>query len=279
MDGNMYRRQWPGIGGDTLSNVATSVSSEGTVAVIHDEGDARALNESSIRAAAAKALDQVFDGARVGLGSGRAVSIFIAMLGERRRRGLRVSGVAASEASAVRARKAGIPLVALEQELDMTVDGADEVAPNLDLVKGRGGALVRERIVAAASKRQIIIVSETKLVRKLGEHAYVPVEVIPLARWLVAREIENLGLLVPVLRMDRARRQPLISENRNITLDCAVFKPLADGGRARELERALLAIAGVVDTGLFLGTADQVLVGRADGDVDILRRTEGPLAR
>ena len=241
------------------------------VATIHDEGDARTLDELSIRAAAAKALDQVFDGARVGLGSGHAVSILITMLGERRRQGLRVSGVAASEASAVRARKAGIPLVALEQELDIAVDGADEVAPNLDLVKGRGGALVRERIVAAASKRQIIIVSETKLVRNLGEHAYVPVEIIPLARWLVAREIENLGL-VPVLRMDRARRQPLISENRNITLDCAPFKPLPDGARARALERALLAIPGVVDTGLFLGTADQVLVGRADGDVEVLQR-------
>jgi len=261
-----------------LSNVASSESSEGTVAMINDRGDARALDELSMRAAAAAALDQVFDGARVGLGSGRAVSIFIAMLGERRREGLRVSGVAASEAAAVRARKAGIPLVALEQELDMAVDGADEVAPNLDLVKGRGGALVRERIVAAASKRQIIIVSETKLVRNLGAHAYVPVEVIPLARWLVAREIETLGL-VPVLRMDRARRQPLVSENRNLTLDCAPFRPLVDGARARKLERALLAIPGVVDTGLFLGTADQVLVGRGDGGVDILRRAEDPPAR
>ena len=261
-----------------LSNVAASVSPEGTVAMIHDGADARTLNELSIRAAAAKAVDQVFDGARVGLGSGHAVAIFIAMLGERRRQGVRVSGVAASEASAVRARKAGIPLVALEQELDMAVDGADEVAPNLDLVKGRGGALVRERIVAAAAKRQIIIVSETKLVRKLGEHAYVPVEVIPLARWLVAREIEDLGL-VPVLRMDRARRKPLVSENRNITLDCAVFKPLADGARARKLEAALLAIPGVVDTGLFLGTAAEVLVGRADGDVDVLRRAKVPPVR
>jgi ribose 5-phosphate isomerase A len=261
-----------------LSNVAAYVSWEGTVATIHDEGDAKALDESSIRAAATKALDQVFDGARVGLGSGHAVSIFIAMLGERRRQGLRVSAVAASERSAVRARKAGIPLIALEQELDMTVDGADEVAPNLDLVKGRGGALVRERIVAAASKRQIIVVSETKLVQELGEHVSVPVEVIPLARWLVTREIENLGLL-PLLRTDRARRQPLVSDNGNITLDCGPSKPLADGAHARELERTLLGIPGVVDTGLFLGTADQVFVGREDGDVDILRRTESPPVR
>ncbi len=241
--------------------------------MLHDEGDPVAGDQLLVRAAAGKALDQVFDGARVGLGSGRAVSIFITMLGERRRQGLRVTCVAASETSADQAGMAGIPLVALEQELDMTVDGADEVAPNLDLLKGRGGALVRERIVAAASKRQVIIVGETKLVRKLGEHASVPVEVLPLARWLVEREIGILGLM-PVLRMDRTGRQPLISDNGNITLDCAQPKPLADGLRARELERALLAIPGVVDTGLFLGTADHVLVGRADGSVDVLLRTE-----
>jgi ribose 5-phosphate isomerase A len=254
------------------------VSSGHRIAVIHDGGDARALDELSIRAAAEKALDQVFDGARVGFGSGHAVSVFLAMLGTRIRQGLRITGVAASEASAGRARAAGIPLVALDGELDIAVDGADEVAPNLDLVKGHGGAMVRERIVAAASKRQIIIVSETKLVRNLGEHAYIPVEVIPLAHWLVARKIDDLGV-PPVRRQHRARRQPLFSENRNFTLDCAPFKPLADEVRARKLERALLALPGVVDTGLFLGTAHQVFVGHANGDVDVLRRPEASAAR
>ena len=123
--GSMYKDNSRVGSRNALSIVATSGSSEVTVAMIRDEGDARVLDEVSIRAAAGKALDQVFDGARVGLGSGHAVSLFIAMLGERRRQGLRVSGVAASEASAVRARKAGIPLVALEQDLDMAVDGAD----------------------------------------------------------------------------------------------------------------------------------------------------------
>ena len=259
----------------TLITVAGLAAPERSVPAVQDGGDARALDEISIRAAAARALEHVFDGARVGIGSGHAASIFIALLGERIRHGLRASAVAASEASAHRARAAGIPLVALDEELDVAVDGADEVAPNLDLVKGAGGALVRERIVAAASKRQVIIVSETKLVRKLGEHAYIPVEVIPLAHRLVARKIEELGLL-PVLRMDRARRQPLFSENGNLTLNCAPLRPLADGARARKLERALLAIPGVVDTGLFLGTADQVLVGHLDGTVDILRRMDAP---
>jgi ribose 5-phosphate isomerase A len=114
-------------------------------------------DDPSVHAVAAQALELVADGARVGLGSGRAVSVFIAKLGIRAREGLRVSGVPTSPASATQARAVGIPLIELgEVPLDITVDGADEVAPTLDLVKGWGGALVRERIVAAASTGQVI---------------------------------------------------------------------------------------------------------------------------
>jgi ribose 5-phosphate isomerase A len=230
-------------------------------------------DDPSIHAVAAKAIELITDGARVGLGSGRAASVFIAKLGARRREGFRVSGVPTSQASAKQARLAGIPLVELGVggPLDLTVDGADEVAPNLDLVKGWGGALVRERIVAAASASQVILVGEDKLVRALGERGRVPVEVIPLAEWLAVRELKALGL-APTRRMDAGGSHPFITENGNFIVDCALPEPLRDGKTARELERAMRAIAGVVDTGLFLGTADRVLVGHPDGRVDTLSR-------
>lgn len=224
---------------------------------------------------AAQAIELITDGARVGLGSGRAASVFIAQLGARRREGLRVSGVPTSHVSAYEARRAGIPLIELGAggPLDLTVDGADEVAPNLDLIKGRGGALVRERIVAAASASQVILVGGDKLVRALGERGPVPVEVIPLAEWLAARELNALGL-APTRRMDAGGSRPFITENGNLIVDCTLPEPLRDGKAARELQRAMRAIAGVVDTGLFLGTADRVLVGHPDGRVDTLSRPE-----
>jgi len=228
--------------------------------------------DPAVQAVAAHALALLADGARVGLGSGRAASAFITKLGERVRRGLRVVGVPTSEASARLAREAGVPLIELDEgvELDLTVDGADEVAPNLDLVKGRGGALVRERIVASASKRQVILVGPHKLVRALGERGPIPVEVIPLALGPVTRRLKALGL-APAVRPDAGGTRPFRTENGNLTLDCAV-RPLADERAARDLEAALRAIPGVVDTGLFLGTAERVLVGHADGHVDVLRR-------
>jgi len=229
-------------------------------------------DERALQAVAARALDLIGDGARVGLGSGRAAAAFIAQLGERVRQGLRVAGVPTSEASARQARDLGIPLIDLGEdvELELTVDGADEVAPNLDLVKGRGGALVRERIVASASRRQVILVGHDKLVRALGERGRVPLEVIPLARGPATRRLGALGLR-PAVRADRDGARPLLTENGNLTLDCALAEPLRDARAARELEAALLAIPGVVDTGLFLGTAERVLVGYPDGRVDVLR--------
>jgi ribose 5-phosphate isomerase A len=213
--------------------------------------------------------DGIADGARVGLGSGHAASLFVARLGARRRDGLRVSGVATSEATAALARREGIPLIALGDggPLDVTVDGADEVAPNLDLVKGWGGALVRERIVAAASLRQVIVVGEEKLVAALGARGRIPVEIIPAAEWLVAREMRSLGLR-PDLRLTESGAPPFRTDNGNLILDAVPPRPLADGTSARELQAALRAIPGVVDTGLFLGTADRVLVGYRDGRVE-----------
>ena len=226
--------------------------------------------DRAVEAVAARVLDLIHDGATVGLGSGHAAAAFMARLAARVREGLRVAGVPTSEATVRQARALGIPLVDLDDmELDLTIDGADEVAPNLDLVKGWGGALVRERIVASASRRQVILVGHDKLVRALGEHGRIPIEVIPLARGPASRRLRSLGL-EPTVRSAAGGAGPLVTENGNLVLDCAPGEPLQDGSAARALEAALLAIPGVVDTGLFLGTAERVLVGYPDGRVDVL---------
>jgi ribose 5-phosphate isomerase A len=228
-------------------------------------------DDPSVQAVVKHVLDMIKDGSKVGLGSGRASAAFIAALGERVKQGLRIVGVPTSNASEKQAKELGIPLIELgdDVELDLTIDGADEVTPNLDLVKGWGGALVRERIVAEASKKQIILVGPEKLVATVGARGRIPVEVIPLARGYVTRRLKALGL-TPTVRKDGAKT--FITDNGNLTLDCASATPIADGAAARKLEAAVLGIAGVVDTGLFLGTCEQVLVGKPDGTVDILKR-------
>jgi ribose 5-phosphate isomerase A len=230
--------------------------------------------DPGIQAAAARIAEEVRDGSCVGLGSGRAASAFIAALGTRVRRGLHITAVPSSEASAQLARSLGIELVEIEEDsqLAVVVDGADEVAPNLDLVKGRGNAFVRERIVTAASKRQVIIVDPRKLVPLLcgRNDGGFPVEVIPLAKGLVMRKLKAMSLR-PVVRLDRASKTPVVSDNGNVIFDCDVPAALSDLA-ARETDAAVRRIAGVVDTGLFLGTADEVLVGHPDGHVESLRR-------
>lgn len=237
---------------------------------------APSANDPGILAAAAAAMEYVFDGMCVGLGSGRASSAFIRALGERCRDGLHVLGVATSAASATLATSVGIPLIGIEDGLviELTVDGADEVAPNLDMVKGWGGALVRERIVAAASKRQVILVGPDKLVTTIGERGRIPVEVIPMAQWPVTHRLLTLGL-APTLRIDSTGGSPYVTDNGNLIIDFASRELIVDGKAARALERAVLDIAGVVDTGLFLGTADRILVGRSDGSIETLVRTVG----
>jgi len=228
------------------------------------------MTDPAVETAAASALELIRDGMRVGLGTGHGAGAFVARLAERVRSGLRVVGVPTSEATAAEARSLGIPLGALDddEDLALTVDGADEVAPNLDLVKGFGGALVRERIVAAASRRQVILVGHDKLVDRLATRRRIPIEVVPFACQLVLRRVRALGL-DPVVRRADGRRY--ISDNGNLTIDCGLATPLADGRAARVLEADLRAIPGVVDTGLFLGTAERVLVGYPDGHVDVLQ--------
>jgi ribose 5-phosphate isomerase A len=227
-------------------------------------------DDPAIQAVADRALDLIADGATIGLGSGRAAAAFVALLARRVRAGLRVAGVPTSVATEEHARELGIPLVALDEnvELDLTIDGADEVAPNLDLVKGWGGALVRERIVAAASRRQVILVEADKLVRALGERGRIPVELIPFARGPAVRRLRALGLR-PTLRTEPGNTRAATTDNGNLLLDCAPGEVL-DERAARALDAALRTIPGVVDTGLFLGTAERVLVGYPDGRVEVL---------
>ena len=227
------------------------------------------------RAAATLAADLVENGARVGLGTGRAASAFIARLGERARAGVLVTCVATSKASARQAHAVGLPLIDLTEdiELDLTVDGADEVAPNLDLLKGRGGALVRERIVAAASRRQVIVVGPEKLVGALGETGPIPVEILPVALGLCLRRFRQIGAR-PTPRPAAGGAGPFVSDNGNLIVDVAPPAPLADPAAARAFDAALRSIPGVVDTGLFLATAQHVLVGYPDGRVDTRARQD-----
>jgi len=231
------------------------------------------MSDRVLAAVAARTLDLVEDGSKVGLGTGRAASAFISRLGERVRQGLRVVAVPTSEETARRARDAGITLVDLDEavELDLTVDGADEVAPNLDLVKGWGGALVRERIVASASRRLVILVRHDKLVGALGERGGIPVEIVPFARGPAMHRLRAV-CRAPTLRTDPGSGQPFVTENHNWIIDCALEQPLADARAARELDNSMRAIAGVVDTGLFLGMAERVLVGYPDERVEVLGR-------
>jgi len=148
------------------------------------------MTDAGLENAAARALELIADGMRVGLGTGHAAGVFLARLADHVRGGLRVVGIPTSEATAVLARSLRIPLGALddeEEELALTVDGADEVTRNLDLVKGFGGALVRERIIAAASHRQVILAGHDKLVDRLGMRGRIPIEVVPFACRLVLR--------------------------------------------------------------------------------------------
>jgi ribose 5-phosphate isomerase A len=198
---------------------------------------------------------------------------FIMALGQLFQQGLKVSGVATSPESAELAGRYGIPILELEEGvvLDIVVDGADEVAPNLDLVKGWGAALVWERIVTAASRRQVILVGPEKLVRKIGERGRIPVEIIPKAVGYATGRLKALGL-TPMVRLAKTGGA-LISANHNLILDCAPAKPLEDRTAAKDLEAGILDIPGVVDTGLFLGTAERVIIGRSDGSVEV--RTRG----
>jgi ribose 5-phosphate isomerase A len=213
------------------------------------------------------ALTRVADGMILGLGTGRAAEAFIEALGRRVRGGLRVKGVPTSNRSAELARRVNIEVVSLEEvdHLDIAFDGADEVTPELELTKGLGGALLRERVVAFEASVFVVLVTPEKLVPRLGTRAPIPIEVVPFAAPSASRHLRKLGG-APVIRK-KADGYPFMTDNQNWILDTS-FGPI-DNPAA--IEAAALAIPGVVDTGLFLGMASVVLVGEP-GQVRELKR-------
>jgi ribose 5-phosphate isomerase A len=217
-----------------------------------------------------RAAGLVESGMIVGLGTGRAATALIESLGGKVQAGLPIRGVPTSEASAQLARQLGIPLTNLDEvdHLDLTIDGADEVDPRGNLIKGYGGALVREKVVAAASRKLVILVGDEKLVPVIGSRGKLPVEVLKFGLGATTRHLESLGLR-PQLRQTGGH--PFETDNGNYILDCGTG-PL---DRPTELEARILAIPGIVGTGLFLGMADMVLVQRGQ-QVEVLEfRREG----
>lgn len=217
------------------------------------------------RAAAMAAVELVEDGMRVGIGTGTTARPFIVGLGDAVRRGLRITAVATSRASAELAEQEGIRLVELDGEgLDIAVDGADQVDPELRLVKGGGGAHVRERIVAAAARRFVVIVDETKIVERLT--GPIPIELLEFGAGLTLARLSELGAPFE-LRVDD-RGVPLRSDSGNLLAD-GRFGVIDDSvGLAARMD----AVPGLVDHGLFLGMADLVLVGDNGGVREIRPR-------
>jgi ribose 5-phosphate isomerase A len=225
-----------------------------------------AADDAALEALGQYALRYVKPGHTIGLGTGRAASAFIKALGAS---GISVRGVPTSKASEELGRSVGIPIVTLAEagKLDTDFDGADEVDPRLNLIKGYGGALVREKIVAASSRRFVVLVGYEKIVKKLGERGRVPLEVVPFGVSLATARIKTMGMTPRVREVDG---REFMTDNGNVILDCAV-KLIANAAR---LDRELRAIPGVVGTGMFVGMADVVLVAEASGKVRALKRSK-----
>jgi ribose 5-phosphate isomerase A len=231
------------------------------------------LYEEQKRAAAAAALAEVRDGMRLGLGTGSTARYFVDLLGERVRDGLTCICVATSEATAAQARSLGIPLGDFDAlgQLDLTVDGADEVDPQLELIKGGGGALLREKIVAAASARMVVIADASKLVPSLGRFP-LPIEVNRFGLGATRRALTDIltrfgaeGGLEP--RLDKAGN-PFVTDGGHLILD-AFFGRIS---APKALSDALLEVPGVVQHGLFLGLCRAAYIAGADG----VRRLDRP---
>jgi ribose 5-phosphate isomerase A len=224
--------------------------------------------EDQKRAAAAYAAGLVEDGMAVGLGSGTTAQLAVQALGQRLRQGLHFVGVPTSEETARLARSLGIPLVSLDERnrLDIAIDGADEVDPQLNMIKGHGGALLREKIVARAAARFVVIIDDSKRVLRLGQRAPVPIEVIPFGWTTTKLRLEWLNFSCEL----RGGETPFKTASNNFILDC---HPTATFDLTSSLVADSIKIqTGVVEHGLFLNLATTVVVGKATGTVDVLQR-------
>lgn len=214
--------------------------------------------------AAEKAVEFVEDGMIVGLGTGSTAYWATQKIAQRISEGLSIRAVASSASTEALAEKLGIPLVSLSaiDHIDITIDGADEVDDQLNLIKGGGGALLREKILAFNSSRFYVVVDESKRVHRLGRFP-LPVEIIPFASNVTIRRLQELNG-EPVVRM--VKGSPFITDNGNLIADCS-FKKILD---PMELQQRINLIPGVVENGLFVGMATAVIVGDGDGAIQIL---------
>lgn len=219
------------------------------------------------KAAALRSLDYVQNGMTIGMGTGTTATFFIEGLIEKVRGGLEVRCVSSSKRSEELAEKGGIKVLDIDavETIDLTIDGADEVDPSLCLIKGGGGALTREKIVASSSRAMIVIVDESKLSPHLG-HFPLPVEVIPYGCKKTLQKLEDQGLFGKIRGSDNA---PYITDNGNFIIDIALTPPLGD---IDALNNEILAIPGVVETGFFIGIASLLIVGKNDGSTEIRTR-------
>jgi ribose 5-phosphate isomerase A len=229
------------------------------------------MSDELKRRAAEAALAHIEDGMRVGLGSGSTAAAFVRLLGERVAAGLSVVGVATSEATADIARRSGIPLSTLDEtpELDVDIDGADEIGPGLSLIKGGGGALLREKIVANAARQMIVIADQGKRVETLGAFP-LPIEVVTFGLVATARAIERAAAelgLSGAIRLRKVRGAPFATDSGNRILD-ASFGRIPN---PEALAKRLADIPGVVEHGLFLGYADLALVASPEGVAELTR--------
>lgn len=215
------------------------------------------------QAAALRAVEFIHSGMKVGLGTGSTAIFATRRIGELLRAGqLRdIVAFATSKATDAEARRLGIPMLSddLSETLDVTIDGADEVDPQLNVIKGGGGALLREKIVAQASAREIIVADETKLSPRLGTRFPVPVEVLPFGWRSQAQFLESLGARYTIRQNQDGT--PFVTDSGNMILDCN-FGPIAD---AKKLAEALAGRAGIVEHGLFIGLVTDLIVAGADG--------------
>jgi ribose 5-phosphate isomerase A len=218
------------------------------------------------RAAAARALDFVHEGMRIGLGTGSTAAHFVDLLGERVRAGLDIVAVPTSEATRVQAERSGIAVTTLDEvpELDLTVDGADEVAPDLILIKGGGGALLREKIVASASKRMIVIADESKWVSMLGQFP-LPIEIAPFGATAIHRAVEaaaaEAGCPGPAILRKGKDGHAFVTDGGHLLVDARLQRVPDPAALAACLKR----VAGVMEHGLFIGIADAAILAGPEG--------------
>ena len=212
------------------------------------------------RQAAARALEEVRDGMKLGLGTGSTAKHFVELLGEKVRSGMKVIGVPTSEATRADAIRCGIPLTTLDEidHLDLTIDGADEVDPRLNMIKGHGGALLREKVVAQASRREIIVVDDSKPSPQLGTKMSLPVEVLQFAATVERAYLESLGATVTLRGGDAT---PFVTDEGNWIYDCD-FGPIDDCER---LSTQLHERAAIVEHGLFLSLATDLVIATDHG--------------